>query len=103
MLLRYGEANGESFPDIRPDGSVDIEELLAYETVSAYNTTMADIEEVLETSVEVEKDGTLKFRFDPTRDDNGIVTALRVCQGHGKYVQTLLREKLYMTPAYWGG
>ena len=63
---------------------------------------MADIEKVLETSVEVEKDGTLKHRFEPTRDGSGVVTALRVCQGHGKYVQTLLRESAYMTPASLG-
>ena len=102
MLVRYGEAYGESFPDIRPDGTVDIEELLAYETVSAYNTTLEDIEEVLRTSVETEYDGTLKFRFDPIRDDNENLTAMRACQGHSKYVQTLLHENAYMTPAYWG-
>ena len=87
LMLRYGETNGEAFPDIRPDGSVDIEEMLSYKSISLYNTTMEDIEEVLESSVEKpDADGTLKYRFEAIRDSGGIVTAIRVCQGHGKYV-----------------
>ena len=92
MILRYGETYGEGFPEIRPDGTVDVRELLAYETVSAYNTTLDDLEEVLETSVETEEDGTLKYRYEGIRDDDGNLTDVRICQGHSNYVQTYLTE-----------
>ena len=48
MILRYGETWGEGFPEIRPNGMVDVRELLAYEVVSAYNTTVDDLEQILE-------------------------------------------------------
>ena len=71
MILRYGETRGEGFPDIRPNGTVDVRELLAYEVVSAYYTTLDDLEEILEVSVETEDDGTLKHRYEGIRDDDG--------------------------------
>ena len=82
---------------------VDIRELLAYEVVSAYNTTVDDLEQILEESVETERDGTLKYRFDCLRDSEGNLTDMSVVQGHSDYVQKCLSEDQYMTPAFWGG
>ena len=50
MILRYGETWGEGFPDIKPNGMVNVRELLAYEVVSAYRTTIDDLEQILEES-----------------------------------------------------
>ena len=69
---------------------VDIRELLAYEVISAYRTTIDDLEEVIEESVETEKDGTLKYRFDSLRDSEGSLTDMSVVQGHSRYVQKRL-------------
>ena len=102
MILRYGETYNEGYPDIKADGTVDVREILSYEVVSAYRTTMADLEEVLEVSMETENDGTLKHRFEGLRDSEGNLTDIRVCQGHSTYVQQFLTEGLYMTPAFWG-
>ena len=92
MILRYGETWNEGFPDIKPNGMVDIRELLAYEVVKAYNTTIDDLEQVLEESVETEKDGTLKYRFDCLRDSEGNLTDMSILQGHSDQVQKYLAE-----------
>ena len=102
MILRYGETNGEGFPEIRRDGTVDVRELLAYEVVSSYYTTVEDLEEVIKESVEVEEDGTLKYRFEGVHDDGGNLTDVRICQGHSTFVQRYLTESLYMKKAFWG-
>ena len=102
MILRYGETWGEGFPEIRPNGMVDIRELLAYEVVSAYYTTVDDLERILEESVETESDGTLKYRFDCLRDSEGNLTDMSAVQGHSDYVQRYLSEDQYMTRAFWG-
>ena len=102
MILKYGQTWNEGFPDIKPNGMVDIRELLAYEVVKAYNTTIDDLEQVLEESVETERDGTLKYRFDCLRDSEGNLTDMSIVQGHSDEVQACLAENHYMTEAYWG-
>ena len=68
MILRYGQTWGQGLPDIRPDATLDVRELLDYEVLKVYNATIEDLEQVIEESVEYEEDGTPKRRFHALRD-----------------------------------
>ena len=87
MILRSCQTWGQGFLDIKSNAMLDIRELLDYEVVKAYNTTIDDLEQVMEESIETEKDGTLKYRFDCLRDSEGNLTDMSIVQGHGDEVQ----------------
>ena len=82
MILRYGQTWGQGTPDIKKDAMLDIRELLDYEVVKIYNTTVEDLEQVLIESVEYEEDGTEKKRFRPRREAyrHGLCPRARRCR-----------------------
>ena len=103
MILRYGQTWGQGFPDIKPNAMLDIRDLLDYEVVKAYNTTIEDLEQVIEESVEYEEDGTSKRRFHALRDSQWKLNDMAAVQGHGDEVQTskLLERRRKYERFHW--
>ena len=70
MLLRHGNSAGQGIVDIRLDGSVPCDELLEYDLLKAFESAVADLEQVLADGREVRSDGTIKEWFKGHCDQN---------------------------------
>ena len=86
--------------EIRRDGSLPVDELLDYDWLRAFETTVADLEQVFADGSEIRSDGTIEERFKGHYDRNNQLIALASTQGHSDVVQARLDERLYMEPAY---
>ena len=63
MLLRHGNSAGQGIVDVRPEASVPVEELLEYDLLRAFGATVADLEQVIIDGYQIQRDGTMKQRF----------------------------------------